>query len=117
MRNLILSLPGDLEVKLWLGLSLLEEDPHRGLLSKLKHIRKVSPDFLESYLTFANELLEWEIHRPQLINNLVEALVTSAPSLDKIEDCLKIKEELSNLEHEKVLALEEFLDQCRGATV
>lgn len=113
MRNLILSLPGDLEVKLWLGLSLLEEDPHKSMVAKLKHIKATSPEQLPPYLEYSNKLLEWDIHRPGLVNLLLDALVNSEPSLDKIEDCLKLKNESSNLEHEKVLVLEDFLDSCR----
>lgn len=115
MRNLTLNPKGDYEINLWLGLSLLDEDPHASLVRKLKEMRRLAPESIETYLEHANALLDWQVTRPLLINFLTETLVGSKPTLDKIEDCLRIRDERSNLEEAMMFKLEDFIDQCRAS--
>ena len=48
-----------------------------------------------------------------IINMLVDTLLATRPGADKIEDCLRFKQESSNLAPEKAICLEEFLEKCR----
>lgn len=112
-ENRILNSPGDPETKLWLALSLLDTDPDAQLRYRLKQLYKNQPESIGPYIELANLLLE--IPNLDAVNLLVDAVVISEPSLDKLEDCATLKVLRSNLTPRNFELLEIFMDRCRSA--
>jgi hypothetical protein len=106
------------EVYAWVALAVIDPNPYGTCENRLKEIRKNTPDdkIFDKYLQFSNELLEQlETAKTDLLQFLVELLLKTKPSIDKLNDVTLILTLSSYIDSKHLTKLDKFKSSCLKA--
>jgi hypothetical protein len=103
------------EIFTWLALAVIDPNPYGTCEQRLKEIRKNVPDEAQfvPYLDFSNELLEkLDTAKTELLQFLVELLLSTQPRIDKLNDVTLILTLSSYIDPKYLVKLDKFKAAC-----
>lgn len=103
----------DYEVKLWITLSLVDNDPYLSIKSKLRELNK-SGYKPERYIEFANSIFAYK-DQQACMSELAEILAGSKPEFEKIKDCSYFRSMREIIQPRSIEKLDDFYDKCLKA--